>query len=153
MKICILSMQMVNNYGSLLQAYSLKKILEELGHTVSFLNIENNDDENRLLATASHNNYSSEIERTLKINKYIVNKLILRFKELFSYKKYDLFRSQYLGIAGFENNYQYDACVIGSDEVFNCLQHAPWGFTSQLFGNVPQASRVMTYAACCGATT
>ena len=30
MKICILSMQKIDNYGSLLQAYGLKKILEEL---------------------------------------------------------------------------------------------------------------------------
>ena len=27
---------------------------------------------------------------------------------------------------------QYDDCVIGSDEVFNCLQKVEWGFSQQL---------------------
>ena len=40
MKICILSMQKVNNYGSVLQAYSLKKNIENLGHTVDFIDIK-----------------------------------------------------------------------------------------------------------------
>ena len=48
MKICILSMQRVLNYGSLLQAYSLKKILTEMGHTVDFIDIEPNEKENAL---------------------------------------------------------------------------------------------------------
>ena len=42
--------------------------------------------------------------------------------------------------------------VIGSDEVFNCNALTPWGFTSQLFGNVKQAKKVITYAASCGST-
>lgn len=42
--------------------------------------------------------------------------------------------------------------MIGSDEVFNCLNKSEWGFTSQLFGNVKQADKVITYAASCGFT-
>ena len=33
-------MQMVDNYGSLLQAYGLKKIVESLGSSVEFIDIE-----------------------------------------------------------------------------------------------------------------
>ena len=40
MNICILSMQRVNNYGSLLQSYSLKKTIESLGHKVYFIDIK-----------------------------------------------------------------------------------------------------------------
>lgn len=36
-KIGILSMQRIYNYGSFLQAYGLKKILEELGGDVTFV--------------------------------------------------------------------------------------------------------------------
>ena len=46
-----------------------------------------------------------------------------------------------------------DLCIIGSDEVFNCLNAGEWGFTSQLFGNVSEANHIITYAASCGATT
>ena len=37
MKVCILSMQRINNMGSLLQAYALKTTVEKLGHEVEFL--------------------------------------------------------------------------------------------------------------------
>ena len=37
MNVGIMSMQRVVNYGSFLQAYSLKKNIEALGHTVSFV--------------------------------------------------------------------------------------------------------------------
>ena len=40
MKIGILSMQRVINYGSFLQAYALKHTLENLGHEVSFVDIK-----------------------------------------------------------------------------------------------------------------
>lgn len=33
----ILSMQRIKNYGSFLQAYGLKKMIESLGHTVEFV--------------------------------------------------------------------------------------------------------------------
>ena len=36
--------------------------------------------------------------------------------------------------------------------MFNCLNAGYWGFTSQLFGNVPEADKVLTYAASCGST-
>ena len=46
MKIDILSMQRVYNYGSFLQAYGLKKLIENKGdHTVSFIDIEQGDHE------------------------------------------------------------------------------------------------------------
>lgn len=153
MEICILSMQKVNNYGSLLQAYSLKNIIENLGHDVYFIDIEPNEAENSLLKCNGNISYSSEIERTLKLNKYILNKFVLKLKEKGLYRKFKLFREKYLSITGNENNRQYSLCIIGSDEVFNCLQRASWGFTTQLLGNVRQATRVITYAACCGSTT
>lgn len=37
MKIGILSMQRIVNYGSFLQAYGLKKTVEKLGHEVEFV--------------------------------------------------------------------------------------------------------------------
>ena len=45
MKVYILSMQQVNNYGSVLQAYSLKKMIESLGNEVRFLRIEKGTDD------------------------------------------------------------------------------------------------------------
>ena len=67
-------------------------------------------------------------------------------------KLFEEFRVSTMGIRDQAGSGCYDCCVIGSDEVFNCLAGADWGFTTQLFGNVSQAYRVITYAASCGAT-
>ena len=40
MKIGIMSMQRIKNYGSFLQAYGLKKIIESLGHDVEYVDYE-----------------------------------------------------------------------------------------------------------------
>ena len=63
---------------------------------------------------------------------------------------FDEFRKEYLNID--KKSRHYDLCVIGSDEVFNCLNSGAWGFTSQLFGNVAEENKVITYAASCGST-
>jgi hypothetical protein len=47
----------------------------------------------------------------------------------------------------------YDLVIIGSDEVFNATTPSRWGFSTQLFGDVKKAKRVVTYAASCGSTT
>ena len=47
----------------------------------------------------------------------------------------------------------FDLAVIGSDEVFNAVLPSKWGFTTQLFGDIQNAKRVVTYAASCGSTS
>lgn len=156
MKICILSMQRVNNLGSLLQAYSLKKILEEMGHTVFFIDIEK--DKNNIIKITK-NDFKEEREESeglfskiKKIDKYALNRINIKRKAEVQDEKFEEFRRNVLNIVGDENNKKYDLCIIGSDEVFNCLTDSKWGFTTQLFGNVKQANKVITYAASCGAT-
>lgn len=158
MKVCILSMQRVQNLGSLLQAYSLKKMIEGLGHSVSFIDIEPRKADNELLDGIS-NDFSHETKLTKgplgklkKIDKYALNRLRIKRKDTLQRSIFRDFAEKYLGVSKENNKQKYDLCVIGSDEVFNCLSEATWGFTSQLFGNVSQTDKVITYAACCGAT-
>ena len=47
----------------------------------------------------------------------------------------------------------FDLVIIGSDEVFNATTPSKWGFSTQLFGDIKNAKRVVTYAASCGSTT
>ena len=47
---------------------------------------------------------------------------------------------------------EFDLVVIGSDEVFNCCQPAPWGYTLQLYGKVLNAKKVVSYAGSFGHT-
>lgn len=157
-KVCILSMQRVQNFGSLLQSYSLKKVLEEIGCEVHFIDIEKNEQDNCLTENKSvrfdkeqemSNNLLSKFK---KIDRYIINRISNKYFVNQQDKMFENFRTNELSIKDTDNDQKYDLCVIGSDEVFNCMSPTPWGFTSQLFGNVKQADKVITYAASCGST-
>jgi len=154
MKVCVLSMQDVQNYGSLLQAFSLKQMLEEIGHNVYFISIKPNEKENKLVPDAENFVEDAEdkgyLARLKKIDRYLFNRLRNKKKTQEQFILLDQFRNEYLLS---DDNDTYEYCIIGSDEVFNCMQNSKWGFTSQLFGNVKQARHVITYAASCGSTT
>lgn len=77
-------MQNVPNFGSLLQTYSLKKILEEIGHTVSFIDIEKNSEEDAYVGDAAQI-YVNEgeqkqgfLSKIRKIDKYFFNWLAIK---------------------------------------------------------------------------
>ena len=150
MKIGILSMQHVRNYGSFLQAYALKKTLESFGHQCEFVDIERGE-------------ALPGLERNLK---YLVG---MAFKRYFNwnaivssfgrmkYQKmyYERFDKVYLPELGIHRHTfsEYDLVVIGSDEVFNFNQRAAYGFTTQLYGAVKNAKKVISYAGSFGTTT
>lgn len=155
MKVCILSMQRVDNMGSLLQAYALKTILEQQGNEIEFIDIMKRNEDYKLLG-ADRKEFLAESEKSgligkiKKIDKYILIRFRNKKKNKQQRDAFESFRKNQLNIGKISS--QYDVCVIGSDEVFNCLDSGTWGFTSQLFGNVPEANKVITYAASCGST-
>ena len=120
-KVGIMSMQRIANYGSFLQAYALKQLIEEVGCNVEFVDYhvgapviaENADSKNKVVR---------KIEKGLETFRYrapLAHKLsFIRYKQSFARKYMPL-----LGIAD-EMNYNptVDCLVIGSDEVFNCIQ-------------------------------
>ena len=147
--ICILSMQRVNNMGSVLQAYALMKMLEGIGYNVYFSDIEKK--------TNLHNSNCSSISFSILLKKmenidiYFIRRLIVKKKVKKQFIAFDKFRNNELHID--VTKAKYNICVIGSDEVFNCMNNmAEWGFTTRLFGNVEEADKVITYAASCGST-
>lgn len=154
MKVGIMSMQRIKNYGSFLQAYSLKRNLEEIGHTVEFVDYKvenviqgNNDSDNRV-----KRDYLGFLRRKLGI--YTKAEKLFLQKKAFKCR-YDSEFFPLLGISE-EKNYtpELDVLVIGSDEVFNCLQkNKDVGYSKQLFGKDNRANRLISYAASAGNTT
>lgn len=156
MKICILSMQRVANFGSLLQSYSLKKVLEDMGHNVSFLDIEKRPEDDCLLGDARKGfsiEYGKRKWLPAFLNGDFLHKVLTRGASKRQSRLMQQFQDDILCLTEDANCQHYDCCIIGSDEVFNALNATEWGFTSQLFGNVLQADRVITYAASCGFTS
>lgn len=152
-KVGIMSMQRIANYGSFLQAYALKQLIEELGCEVEFVDYhvgapviaENADDTNRFVR---------KIKKGLETLRYpapLAHKLaFIRYKQSFSERYLPM-----LGISEERNlNPELDCLVIGSDEVFNCIQkNSNVGYSPELFGRDHRAKRLMTYAASFGNTT
>lgn len=152
-KVGIMSMQRIANYGSFLQAYALKQLIEEVGSNVEFVDyhvgapvITENAD--------SKNKFVRKVEKGLETFQYqapFAHKLsFIRYKQTFSKKYMPL-----LGITD-EMNYNptLDCLVIGSDEVFNCIQkNSNVGYSLELFGKDNHAKRLLTYAASFGNTT
>lgn len=139
MHIGIVSMQRVINYGSFLQGFALKRILEELGYEVSFVDIKKG---NNII-----------VRKTSKTSGVKIDKFILKRIEhtLFKKKRTKKFNVEYFSTIGINTPAKEEECdkiVIGSDEVFNCCQASAWGFTTQLFGNT--ACPAITYAASAG---
>ena len=147
MKVSILSMQQVNNYGSVLQAYSLKKMIESLGNEVKFLAIEKGTNKD-LSMQCGRNDIDKKNDCWIKTqwNRFQSKIRGRKLRQMFCE-----FRKS-TGLNSSNGNEHFDICVIGSDEVFNCLQKSKWGFTSQLFGEVKTVEKVITYAASCGST-
>lgn len=152
-KVEIISMQNVDNYGSVLQAYALKKMIEELGHQVFFGNIE--PGKNIILNKQCAEGDICQKEITRPKSRNFLMRNIHRVKNAIEWRRFirifNDFRCQN-GITAADHLEKADVCVIGSDEVFNCMQKCKWGFSSQLFGDVKNAKKVITYAACCGFT-
>ena len=57
-----------------------------------------------------------------------------------------------LGVSNYVFDKHCDIVLIGSDEVFNCVNRSPWGFSKQLFGDNLNCKKVISYAASFGHT-
>lgn len=152
-KIGILSMQRITNYGSFLQAYALKMMLKELGHDVQFVDYRIGEP---LIATDNQIKIgiAGKVHKALEVLQY--DAPIKHRIQFILYKKQ--FAEKYHNILGItpEMNYtpELDVLVIGSDEVFNCVQKNPnVGYSLELFGKNNKAKKLITYAASFGNTT
>lgn len=145
-KVGIMSMHRIINYGSYLQAFGLKITLEELGNCVEFVD---------------YHYEGSFVKEPSKIE-IIWNKAVRAFKTknyIFAKKSFLTFQKEIhnaltqIGVTEKNYNKQLDCLVIGSDEVFNCMQGYPVGYSRELFGYGFEHTDVISYAASFGFTT
>ncbi|MCM1070754.1 MAG: polysaccharide pyruvyl transferase family protein [[Clostridium] fimetarium] len=147
----ILSMQEVPNYGSFLQAYALRRMVEAVGVSkCSFIGIERGD----ALVKPPVVTLTKPQRIARKLSRLYREGLpfILKSRELAA-DYYNSFTDNIAFLPPAKASDEFDVAVIGSDEVFNCCQPSWWGFTEQLFGKVKNAHKVITYAASFGHTT
>ena len=146
-KVGILSMQRIKNYGSFLQAYALKTMIEELGHQVEFVDYRVGEP---LIEEKNSSGKLSKVTSILKGDAPLIQKI-----QYINHKRnFDKYLSE-LNLTETPNySPELDVLVIGSDEVFNCIQkNKNVGYSLELFGKDNNAKKVMTYAASFGNTT
>lgn len=146
MKIAILSMQRVVNFGSVLQAWSLRRMIEGItGATVEFMDIS----EAEVLRSCKKIREEMDYEQPAAYPTGIWQKgkrwMITRLSA-YNKRKIRAFMRNELQLDKPKFSGNYDWVVVGSDEVFN---HAR-GINLQLHGKIDQAERVISYAASCG---
>ena len=151
-KVGILSMQRVINYGSFLQAYALKQLLLQNGaDEVYFIDIE----KGRELPGFEYSKNQSKWHKLKRLLQIIFTGLLFqkirdwKFTKRLKKSIEDCFPILELDKPAPK---EFDLVVIGSDEVFNCCQPAPWGYTLQLYGRVLNAKKVVSYAGSFGHT-
>ncbi len=146
-------MQRIVNYGSFLQAYALRQLIEDLGYSVEFVDyhigaplIEE--------STERKNKCFRKLKKGLET---FHQKAPLTQKLAFVWYKQS-FQKKYMSMLGVTDKMNYtpelDCLVIGSDEVFNCIQkNSNVGYSPELFGEGNKAKRLISYAASFGNTT
>ncbi len=150
----IISMQRIYNYGSFLQAYALKRMIEKSGNKVIFLDYK--VEKPRNISEASFMNKRMKQKIRLFIYKIlnIFHALNEEQQHILAFRKmYDKNLYERLGVSK-KCRKPVDTLVIGSDEVFNCLQsNINVGFSKELFGIGFEYKKKISYAASFGNTT
>ena len=145
-KYAILSMQRVVNFGSVLQAYSLREILREItGATATFLDIDDTTAIPSIKLVRESVDYDDPAAYPPGLLQRGKRWMIAR---LSSWNKHLIrtFMCRELQIGKESDNNRFDCVIVGSDEVFNHRR----GISLQLHGEVQQTDRVISYAASCG---
>lgn len=154
-KIGIMSMQRIYNYGSFLQGYALKKLIESLDseNEVSFVDYEPGE----TLVKSNAAEPTGLKRKMVKLKEYYNVDTTLKNKiRFFNHKR--TYGKRFYPLLGIEDNFkgteELDVLVIGSDEVFNCVQsNTNVGYSRDLFGHNTNAKKVISYAGSFGNTT
>ncbi len=147
MNIGILSMQKVINFGSVLQAYSLKQMLEECGETnVRFIDIDWKDQIPTHMPISDSEDYASSPYLDVPKFIYFIKKVINKGCEIQNKKKIKFFQKNELKLSDDANLREYDLVIVGSDEVFMAKK----SLIPQLYGRIKNTKHIVSYAASCG---
>lgn len=150
MKVKILSMQRVLNYGSFMQAYAMKRLIEGYGHQASFCDFRNGQPRHEGIKAPGE----SKFDKIRKIPSILASPGRYLEKRSFRTQLRECFEHQAWPLLGFDVSPDYDTdcdlMVIGSDEVFNYTQNQTFGYVPELFGHNLNARTIIAYAASAG---
>lgn len=147
MEIGILSMQKVLNFGSVLQAYSLKAMIEDTLHAkVSFIDIDWNGQIQTKMPILDSDDYASNPYIDTSKFMYYMKKIHNKGCKIRIKNRLEAFQKKELNLSETCNSKYYDLVIVGSDEVFMAKKY----LSPQLYGKIDNAKHIVSYAASCG---
>lgn len=150
MKVGILTMHRVYNYGSFMQSYALKRTIEKMGHVVEFRDFRPGIARHR----GSKVSKPGTLDKIAKIPAKLANLGDTLRKRRFRQQMDNCFRQQCWPLLDVperpNHDLKADAMIIGSDEVFNYTQNHAFGYVPCLFGHDINAPIIASYAASAG---
>lgn len=147
MKVGILTYYGVHNHGAVLQANGLKRVLNHMGCEVEFLQFTRNYD---FIPEGNARKYSIGVSSIGFYAKYMLEKGTRNI--LFNLNKAKIlnsYRKKHFKIGARYSDYDGDAVIIGSDEVFSF----EIGVNPFFFGHGLNVKKIISYAGCFGPTT
>lgn len=135
MKVGIITVHDSMNFGSILQAFGLKTILEDMGHDVSFIKTRSREDLKKVFTGGA---------KGIRRNIFNRKKYKLFLKDINAFKEIDLDDVK-------TNPDSLDAIVIGSDELWNVNQ--PIFRNEYFYGIDINVKKKITYAISNGGAT
>lgn len=150
-----MSMQRIRNYGSTLQAYGLRELIRTVTPSAKVGFIDFRPGKTLVDAHVVPNRTLTRTWSKLRDYGQIDAPIADRMRFINHKRRY---AASYLSAAGIKTATNYDTAVdvqvIGSDEVFNCVQsNSNVGYSRDLFGHGSSARTLMSYAASFGNTT
>jgi hypothetical protein len=150
MQVKILSMQRVINYGSFMQAYALKRVVEGYGHAVGFCDFVPGQPRHLGAKVVP----DTRLDKLRKLPRLLKSPLGYLAKRRFHRELRQTFQQvawPLLGLSAAPDlDYDADIFIVGSDEVFNYTQNHVFGYVPAFFGHGVSARRIISYAASAG---
>jgi hypothetical protein len=150
MLVKILSMQRVINYGSFMQAYALKRVIERFGHSVRFSDFQPGLPRHMGAKVLP----DTTMDRLRKLPAVLLSPGASLDKRRFHRRLRQMFHDvawPTLGLSAAPDlDHRADVFVIGSDEVFNYTQNHVFGYVPAFFGHGIEAGEIVAYAASAG---
>lgn len=147
MKIGILTFHRANNYGAILQAFSLQRTIINMGHQVELI------DYHQPYIITSYSSFYLNFKNLKSFIMSFAYSLIHFPFVLVKNHKFNSFRNNYMTISAKKYHYGqmfcgYDACIVGSDQVWN---GDITNFDTTFFlSNLDQTTKKISYAASFG---
>lgn len=146
-------MHRVLNYGSFMQAFAMKRLVEAYGHEATFCDFRNGQPRHHG-SKAPGENWTDKLRKiptiALSPGQYLA-------KRYFRKQLKKCFEQQAWPLLGVRMTPDYDTrcdlMIIGSDEVFNYTQNQTFGYVPELFGHDLKAKTIVAFAASAGYTT